>query len=123
MAEKKTGPGLFPRRGIHSFVVDAAVAQVYRPQSWDFPLSRRPRDAFELRADGTAQLFLPGAQDRPVSHRESDRLVVIENSDPMLGAPATCRPLSFIHAGDLRRTIGRPDQILVRLTRDGASSR
>ena len=28
-------------------------------------MSRRPREAFELRADGTAQLFLPGAADRP----------------------------------------------------------
>jgi hypothetical protein len=28
-------------------------------------LSRRPREAFELRPDGTAQFFLPGASDRP----------------------------------------------------------
>jgi hypothetical protein len=65
MAEKKLGPGLLQHRWIHSFEEDSAEAQVYRPQSWDFPLSRRPRDAFELRADGTAQLFIPGAQDRP----------------------------------------------------------
>src|SRR5215475_10573287 len=65
MAEKKLSPGLLHQRWIHSFEEDSADAQVYRPQSWDFPLSRRPRDAFELRADGTAHLFLPGAADRP----------------------------------------------------------
>jgi len=65
MAEKKLSPELFRHRWIHSFEEDSVQAQVYRPQSWDFPLSRRPREGFELRADGTAQLFLPGAEDRP----------------------------------------------------------
>ena len=65
MAAKKLGPEFFRQRWIHSFEEDSPETQVYRPQSWDFPLSRRPRDAFELRADGTAQLFLPGAEDRP----------------------------------------------------------
>jgi hypothetical protein len=65
MAEKKLGSGPLQQRWIHSFEEDSADAQVYRPQSWSFPLSRRPRDAFELRADGTAHLFLPGAADRP----------------------------------------------------------
>ncbi|HXV83692.1 MAG TPA: hypothetical protein VEG60_27865 [Candidatus Binatia bacterium] len=55
----------FGQRWIHSFEEDSAQAQVYRPESWDFPLSRRPREAFELRSDGSAQLFLPGPQDRP----------------------------------------------------------
>jgi hypothetical protein len=65
MAEKKLSPELFRHRWIHSFEEDSVQAQVYRPQSWDFPLSRRPREAFEMRAEGTAQLFLPGAEDRP----------------------------------------------------------
>src|SRR5262245_59104997 len=65
MAEKKLSQGLLRQRWIHSFEEDSVETQVYRPQSWDFPLSRRPRDAFELRADGTADLFLPGAADRP----------------------------------------------------------
>jgi hypothetical protein len=65
MPEKGPRPELFRQRWVHSFEEDTADAQVYRPQSWDFPLSRRPRAAFELRADGTAQLFLPGASDRP----------------------------------------------------------
>jgi hypothetical protein len=65
MAEKKLSPELFRHRWVHSFEEDSAQAQVYRRQSWDFPLSHRPREAFELRADSTAQLFLPGAEDRP----------------------------------------------------------
>ena len=65
MAKKKLSAQLFRHRWIHSFEEDSAGAQVYRPESWDFPLSRRPREAFELRADGTGQLFLPGQEDRP----------------------------------------------------------
>ena len=65
MAERTLSPELFRHRWIHSFEEDSVQAQVYRPQSWNFPLSRRPREAFELRADGTVQLFQPGAADRP----------------------------------------------------------
>lgn len=65
MAEKCVAAQVIGQRWVHSFEEDTANVQVYRPQSWDFPLSRRPRAAFELRADGTAQLFLPGASDRP----------------------------------------------------------
>lgn len=99
MAEKKTGPGLLQRRWIHSFEEDAAEAQVYRPQSWDFPLSRRPRDAFELRADGTAQLFLPGAQDRPeaadASWTEEDGKLVIRTIKKAAHSPLTLRIIEF----------------------------
>ena len=71
MVEKKLGLGLLQQRWIHSFEEDGVEAQVYRPQSWDFPLSRRPRDAFELRADGTAHLFLPArpTDQKPQTHR------------------------------------------------------
>ena len=65
MPRKDLNADVFQKRWVHSFEEDSAQAQVYRPQSWDFPLSRRPREAFELRPDGTAQLFLPGASDRP----------------------------------------------------------
>lgn len=65
MTRRDLKPEMFRQRWVHSFEEDSAQAQVYRPQSWDFPLSRRPREAFELRPDGSAQLFLPGPQDRP----------------------------------------------------------
>jgi hypothetical protein len=71
MPEKKLEPNVFRQRWVHSFEEDSPDAQVYRPQSWDFPLARRPREAFELRADGTAEIFLPGAADRPESAKAS----------------------------------------------------
>ena len=71
MPQKSLTLEVFRHRWVHSFEEDSGDGQVYRPQSWDFPLSRRPREAFELRADGTAELFLPGAADRPESAKTS----------------------------------------------------
>jgi hypothetical protein len=51
------------RRWIHSWEEDADGDQVYRPESYDFPLSRRPRESFELRPDGTLILGEPSAND------------------------------------------------------------
>lgn len=56
---------LFTARWVHVFEEDSAQGAVYRPDSEDLPLSRRPRDQFELSADGSARLFLPGPGDRP----------------------------------------------------------
>jgi hypothetical protein len=95
MAEKKMNPALLRQRWIHSFEEDGTGTQVYRPQSWDFPLARRPREAFELRADGTAQLFLPGAGDRPeaadASWTEEDGEVVIRTTKKTAGGPSALR--------------------------------
>jgi hypothetical protein len=95
MAEKKLIPALLRQRWIHSFEEDSAGTQVYRPQSWDFPLARRPREAFELRADGTAQLFLPGAEDRPqaadASWTEEDGDLVIRATKKAARGPSVLR--------------------------------
>lgn len=56
---------LFAARWVHVFEEDTAEGDVYRPDSEDLPLSRRPREQFELSADGSAWLFLPGPGDRP----------------------------------------------------------
>jgi hypothetical protein len=97
MAEKKLNPALLQQRWTHSFEEDSAGTQVYRPQSWDFPLARRPREAFELRADGTAQLFLPGAEDRPqgadASWTEEDGEVVIRAAKEAARGPSKLRIL------------------------------
>ena len=65
MAEKKTGPGLLQRRWIHSFEEDAAEAQ----------------------------LFLPGAQDRPeaadASWTEEDGKLVIRTIKKAAHSPLT----------------------------------
>jgi hypothetical protein len=95
MAEKKLNPALLHQRWIHSFEEDGAGTQIYRPQSWDFPLARRPREAFELRADGTAQLFLPGAGDRPeaadASWAEEGGEVVIRAAKKTARGPSELR--------------------------------
>jgi hypothetical protein len=95
MAEKKLNPALLRQRWIHSFEEDSAGAQVYRPQSWDFPLARRPRGGFELRADGTAQLFLPGSGDRPeaadASWTEEDGDVVVRATKKTAGGLSALR--------------------------------
>src|SRR5215471_4090991 len=107
MAEKKLDAGLLQQRWIHSFEEDSVEGQVYRPQSWGFPLSRRPRDAFELRADGTAHLFLPGAADRPeaadASWTEEKAELLIRAAKK--GAPG---PLTF------RVVASTADKLLVR---------
>jgi hypothetical protein len=56
-------------RWVHVFEEDTPGAHVYRPATDDLPLSRRPRDAFELHRDGTAQIFTGGPDDRAIAHR------------------------------------------------------
>jgi hypothetical protein len=55
----------FGIRWVHVFEEDSAAGAVYRPDSAAIPLSRRPREQFELNADGSARIFLPGPGDRP----------------------------------------------------------
>ena len=73
---------LYGVRWVHVFEEDTPAGEVYRPESVDIPLSRRPRRRFELRADGSATLFTGGADDRFVSrlgawHADGDGLVVL----------------------------------------------
>ncbi|MDH3444075.1 MAG: hypothetical protein OEN50_09155 [Deltaproteobacteria bacterium] len=76
MAAEITG-----QRWIHSYEEDGAEGQVYRPDTWDFPLSRRPREALELESDGRARLFLPGEEDRPrqeqASWKDENGIIVV----------------------------------------------
>jgi hypothetical protein len=57
---------LFGVRWIHVFEEDTPDGEVFRPETDDIPLSRRPRRRLELSADGTARLFVPGPDDRLV---------------------------------------------------------
>ena len=56
---------LFSTRWVHAYEEDTSEGQVYRPESEDLPLSRRPREWLELSRDGSARLFVAGAADRP----------------------------------------------------------
>jgi len=54
-------------RWVHVFEEDTAEGQVYKPDSGPIPLSRRPREALTLRADGSATVEVGGADDRPAA--------------------------------------------------------
>jgi hypothetical protein len=58
---------LFEKRWIHVFEEDTADGEVYRPETDDVPLSRRPRRRLELSRDGTARILVPGPDDRLVA--------------------------------------------------------
>ena len=60
---------LFGTRWVHVFEEDTLEGAVYRPDSADLPLSRRPREQIELSADGSARVTMPGPDDRPAPMR------------------------------------------------------
>jgi hypothetical protein len=73
--------GIFATRWLHVFEEDTPDAAVYRPETDDLPLSRRPRDGISLSSDGSARILVPGPDDRWVEaaatwHEEGDELVV-----------------------------------------------
>ena len=77
---------MFDTKWIHAFEEDTGKGDVYRPETDDIPLSRRPRQRLMLRSDGSALVWLPGADDRPVEkgatwRREGDGFVVTRKSD------------------------------------------
>ena len=59
---------------VHVFEEDTPDGAVFKPEDADIPLSRRPRERVELRADGSAVLLAPGPDDRfvPQPARWSD---------------------------------------------------
>ena len=56
---------MLARRWVHVFEEDTAQGAVYRPDSPDLPLSRRPREILAIAADGSAEVSVPGPADRP----------------------------------------------------------
>jgi hypothetical protein len=61
----KKSDTLFSTRWVHVFEEDTPEGAVYRPDSADLPLSRRPREQLELKADGSASVTMAGPDDRP----------------------------------------------------------
>jgi hypothetical protein len=66
MTKPDADEALFATRWVHAFEEDTAEAEVYRPDTDEVPLSRRPRRFFTLSRDGTARVLAPGPDDRPV---------------------------------------------------------
>ena len=83
MAAKKkpSSDPLFATRWVHVFEEDTAEGAVYRPEDENIPLSRRPRERLQIRADGSAEILAPGPDDRYVAQPaawkdEKDGLVI-----------------------------------------------
>src|SRR5262245_49048503 len=71
-----------PPRGVwvHVFEEDTAAGAVFRPESADIPLSRRPRERVEFQSGGGATIWKGGPDDRPAPSaarwtQEGDELV------------------------------------------------
>lgn len=87
---------LFATRWVHAFEEDTEDAEVYRPDSGEVPLSRRPRRFFSLARDGTARVLAPGPDDRPVETpacwtREGSELVIRPAGAALAKAAAAIR--------------------------------
>jgi hypothetical protein len=68
-AKRASRDDLLKTRWVHVQEQDTAEGAVFVPDDEHVPLSRKPRDWLELRADGSATLYAPGADDRPVERR------------------------------------------------------
>jgi len=55
---------LFTTAWVHVFEEDGTDGDVYRPESDELPLSRRPRQRLSFSPDGSAELVVSGADDR-----------------------------------------------------------
>lgn len=81
MPAERQGDRLFGTTWVHVFEEDTAEGAVYRPEDDDIPLSRRPRERFELHPDGSARFLEPGPDDRHVEQpatwkQEGDAVVI-----------------------------------------------
>lgn len=77
----KRAEGLFGTTWVHVFEEDTDEGAVYRPEDDDIPLARRARERIRLQSDGSAVVFVSGADDRPVEQPatwrdEGDALVI-----------------------------------------------
>jgi hypothetical protein len=103
MAAKRSAPDqLFTTRWVHIAEEDTAEGAVYRPDDDRVPLSRKPRDWLELRPDGSATLFVPGPDDRPVEQPTTWQ------------ASSTSRKTSGARAADLQIIDRSPSRLVVK---------
>jgi hypothetical protein len=77
---------LFAAPWVHLFEEDSADGELYRPDTGDIPLSRRPRRRLSFSPDGSVRVALPGPDDRLREEhaswqQEGDDVVVRSTSD------------------------------------------
>ncbi len=85
---KRPEADLAGTRWVHAFEEDTAEGEVYRPETDDVPLSRRPRRRIAFSKDGSVSVQMPGPDDRLVEtqgrwQREGKDVVV--NVEPAGG--------------------------------------
>lgn len=94
------------KRWVHWFEEDTPDGSIYRPETEELPLSRRPRERLELDTDGSARILLSGPDDRlvatPATWREEQGSIVLRAA----GGPGS-RML------ELRIVQAAPDRLLV----------
>jgi hypothetical protein len=105
---------LFQTRWVHMFEEDTADGAVYRPDTGDLPLSRRPRERVEFAADGTAKVITPGPDDRlverPATWSSASRETA--SSGPKSAAAPDAAPAAS--KADFRIVKASADRVIVR---------
>jgi hypothetical protein len=72
---KKINRAALCQRWLHAWEEDTKTEQVFRPADYNFQLSRRPRESFELKPDGTVIEGTPSATDRVLEAQGTWRLI------------------------------------------------
>ena len=73
-------------------------ARVYRPRDGQFAPSRRPRDGFDIAADGTFRAYTPGRGDASSASDECWRLVSPDRIEIAKGDGPVTRTLEIVDA-------------------------
>ena len=85
MTRRGDATGMSATTWVHVFEHDTAEGAVFLREDADIPLSRRPRERFELSPGGKAALLMPGPDNRYVRHpatwREEGGALVVRDAD------------------------------------------
>ena len=97
---------LFGTTWVHAFEEDSSEGAVYRPEQDEIPLSRRPRERFQLEPNGAARMLIPGPDDRYVEQLAKWS----EDKGDVVIRPCTGEPSLRIVAKSPSRLIVRAQQ-------------
>ena len=99
---------LFAATWVHVFEEDGAEGQVYRPETGEVPLSRRPRQRVSFSRDGSARVVVSGPDDRlqEIEARwvERDGEITVTTA----ATRAAAQPLRFTVAANDRLVLRKP---------------
>jgi hypothetical protein len=99
---------LFAATWVHVFEEDGAEGEVFRPETGEVPLSRRPRQRVSFSRDGSARVVVSGPDDRlqEIEARwvEQDGEITVTTG----ATRATAKPLRFTVAAKDRLVRHKP---------------